>query len=120
MTLENNIKALNGYWIGSSSNSQSTTLWQDTYLEFIYCNNTSIVEIKGTGNSLWRNKVVDFDLTGRIDWDKKTFEIVKQHKGQYTNKVSYAGVIDIDSLLISGTYENGYINLSKLQGKLKE
>jgi len=81
---------LGGVWEGKSQDKDDNiTKWSDTALKFKLDPFEWIGKISGSGVSEWRDKRIDFDIEGRCDWNTKTIDLVKQHKGQYTNRVRY-------------------------------
>lgn len=88
-----------------------------------------IGKITGSGVSEWREKRIDFDIEGRFDWNTKKVDLVKQHKGSYTNRIRYTcKIVSVDkdegksgdgsnvAFFMEGFYAKGKIELSKTRG----
>jgi hypothetical protein len=81
---------LGGVWSGISTDvDENITKWSETAMKFKLDPFEWIGKITGSGVSEWRDKRIDFDIEGRFDWNTKKVDLVKQHKGAYTNRVRY-------------------------------
>ena len=124
---------LGGVWSGISTDvDDNLTKWSETALKFKLDPFEWIGKITGSGVSEWRDKRIAFDIEGRFDWNTKKVDLVKQHKGSYTNRVRYScklveGSSPLDegksgsssrrkTWLMEGFYAKGKIELSKTRG----
>ena len=135
---------LGGVWEGTSQDKDDNiTKWSDTALKFKLDPFEWIGKITGSGVSEWREKRIDFDIEGRYDWNTRKIDLVKQHKGQYTNRVKYTCTIKKENInegkqgddddakktsssgsdmggkkkwVIRGVYSKGTIKLTKIRG----
>jgi hypothetical protein len=119
--------ALNGVWEGMSVSmtKKIPTTWSDTHLRFEKNSNKSDKgSIHGHGVSLWRGLSIEFDIEGSFRSSDQTVKLVKRHKGQFTNSITYRGVwkrkaID-NRFVITGEYDGGKFQLEQQQQKKKK
>ena len=87
--------ALSGLWEGKSVDKDSNlTKWSETALTFKLDPIEWVGKITGSGVSEWREQHIPFNIEGRYDWTTKKIDLVKQHKGKYTNRVRYQCVLE--------------------------
>ncbi len=87
--------ALSGLWEGKSVDKDSNlTKWSETALTFKLDPIEWVGKISGSGVSEWREQHIPFHIEGRYDWTTKKIDLVKQHKGRYTNRVRYQCVLE--------------------------
>lgn len=91
-------RLLSGVWYGESVDRfNNATRWSDTAMCFRFEDGSlkGGGVISGEGISVWRDMHIDFDVVGSFDWHDFTVRLTKQHKGRFTNRIVYTGVIKI-------------------------
>ena len=106
------ISVFSGLWEGKSvSNKGDQTFWKGAELTFQLHSDRTHATVSGNGISLWRSYKIPFEVTGTINCRTKEITIVKEHKGQFTNRVEYNAVLVPSRGIVSGDYANGVIVL---------
>ena len=86
---------LSGLWEGKSIDKDSNlTKWSETALTFKLDPIEWVGTISGSGVSEWRHQHIPFNIEGRYDWTTKKIDLVKQHRGKYTNSVRYTCTLE--------------------------
>jgi hypothetical protein len=116
-------------WEGESlSRAGDATKWVNTFL--VFHPDTSIegkYQVEGRGLSIWRDKRIVFIVSGEIELPSSRngrrglFRLVKQHTGQYTNKIEYSGSVGVDimenGMTLDGDYASGELHLKRTGGR---
>jgi hypothetical protein len=116
-------------WEGESlSRAGDATKWVNTFL--VFHPDTSIegkYQVEGRGLSIWRDKRIVFIVSGEIELPSSRngrrglFRLVKQHTGQYTNKIEYSGLVGVDimenGMTLDGDYASGELHLKRTGGR---
>jgi hypothetical protein len=109
---------LSGVWGGESVDTDdNVTSWTETAMKFHLHPISMKGTIEGQGVSEWREMSIDFVVTGEFDWGTKEVKLDKQHKGRYTNRITYNGWLRErgGKWTIEGAYAKGVISLKKVR-----
>jgi len=110
-----NFNSLNGIWEGQSiSTGGQSTLWTKTILAFGNLTENEIL-VNGKGISVWKGENIVFKVAGAINRSSLKGTLEKEHRGRFTNTVSFEVELSTADLRLTGTYAKGDLTLIRLQ-----